>query len=253
MVTRDTAWSAGTPCWADLGADVEKAKAFYSGLFGWEVEQLEPAEMGYWSASLGGRNVTGLGVQQDMSQPPSWVTYLATDDADATVEKIKASGGQIVVEPADVPGQGRMAIALDPAGAVFGLWQAGEHIGFELATETGAVAWSENLTHNFEGNQKFYADVFGYSYNDVSTEDLRYATASVGADTVGGIGGAFGEAPPAWLTYFSVADTDAAVARVFELGGYMVTPPSDTPYGRSAVVSDDQGAVFAVIDQSAAN
>ena len=50
MATRDTAWSAGTPCWADLGADVDKARTFYSALFGWEVEQLEPVEMGYWSA-----------------------------------------------------------------------------------------------------------------------------------------------------------------------------------------------------------
>jgi predicted enzyme related to lactoylglutathione lyase len=253
MVTRDTAWPAGTPCWADLGADVDKARAFYSGLFGWEVEQLQPAEMGYWSAKLGGRNVVGLGVQQDTSQPPSWTTYLATEDIDATVTKIKSAGGQIIVEPADVLGQGRMAIALDPAGAVFGLWQAGGHTGKQIVNETGTVSWSENMTHDFEGNQKFYAEIFGYSYDDLSSGDFHYAAVSLAGDTVAGIGAAFGEAPPAWITYFSVTDTDAAVARVSELGGFVIFPPSDSPYGRSAIVSDDQGAVFAVIDQTTPN
>ena len=36
MVTRDTAWPAGTPCWVDLGVDdIAQAKAFYGGVFGW--------------------------------------------------------------------------------------------------------------------------------------------------------------------------------------------------------------------------
>ncbi|MCS7481184.1 VOC family protein [Umezawaea endophytica] len=247
MVTRDTAWPAGTPAWADLGADVDKAKEFYSGLFGWEVEQLEPAEMGYWSAKLGGRKVVGLGVQQDTSQPPSWTTYLATDDVDATAAKVRTAGGQVLVEPSDVLGQGRMAIALDPAGAVFGLWQSGEHTGAQIANEPGAVAWSEHMSHDFEGSKKFYAEVFGFAYDDLSSGDFQYSAASLGDQAVAGIGGAFAEAPSSWVTYFSVADTDAAVARISELGGHVILPPSDSPYGRSALVSDDQGTVFAVI------
>ncbi|MFD9739520.1 VOC family protein [Umezawaea sp. NPDC059074] len=247
MATRDTAWSAGTPCWADLGADVDKAREFYSALFGWEVEQLEPVEMGYWSAKLGGRNVVGLGVQQDTSQPPSWTTYLATADVEATAAKVVNAGGQILVEPTHVMGQGSMAIALDPSGAVFGLWQAGEHTGFQIATEPGAVAWSENMSHDFEGNKKFYAEVFGFAYDDLSSGDFQYSAASLGGEAVAGIGGAFPEAPSSWVTYFSVEDTDEAVARIAELGGHVILPPSDSPYGRSALVSDDQGTVFAVI------
>src|ERR1039457_703014 len=38
MVTRDTAWPSGTPCWVDLGVDdIAKAGTFYAGLFGWEI------------------------------------------------------------------------------------------------------------------------------------------------------------------------------------------------------------------------
>jgi predicted enzyme related to lactoylglutathione lyase len=71
---------------------------------------------------------------------------------------------------------------------------------------------------------------------------------------VGGIGEIGADQPagtPAyWGTYFAVADTDAAVARVVELGGNVVAPAWDSPYGRMAVVSDDQGAMFALMSSS---
>jgi predicted enzyme related to lactoylglutathione lyase len=55
------------------------------------------------------------------------------------------------------------------------------------------------------------------------------------------------EVPPHWAVYFSVADTEDAVARVQELGGTVVMPPMDVEPGRFAVVSDPAGAVFNVI------
>jgi predicted enzyme related to lactoylglutathione lyase len=249
MVTRDTAWPAGTPCWVDLGADVEKAQAFYSSLFGWDIQQYEPAEMEYWGCFLNGKRVAGLGRQQDTSQPTVWTTYLATDNADDTVARIRSAGGQVLMEPMDITDQGRMAIAMDPGGAVFGLWQAGTHTGMEVANEPGAVTWNEDMTGDFEGNQKFYADVFGYSYDDMSAEGFQYATMSVGGSVVGGIGKT--DNHPNWTTYFAVDNTDATVAKAQELGGSVVRPASDSPYGRMAVLADDQGTVFAVMDQSA--
>jgi hypothetical protein len=249
MVTRDTAWPAGTPCWVDLGADVGKAEAFYSALFGWEIRQYETAEMEYWGCTLNGKAVAGLGRQQDPAQPTAWTTYLATDNADDTVARIKAAGGQVLMEPMDVMDQGRMAITADPGGAVFGLWQAGTHTGMEIANEPGAVTWNENMTGDFEGNQKFYADVFGYSYDDMSAEGFQYATVAVGGSVAGGIGTT--DTHPNWTTYFAVEDTDATVAKAQELGGSVLSPPADTPYGRMAVVADDQGTAFAVMDQSA--
>jgi len=89
--------------------------------------------------------------------------------------------------------------------------------------------------------------VFGFAFDDLSSGDFQYSAASLGGEAVAGIGGAFPEAPSSWVTYFSVADTDAAVAKIAELGGHVILPPSDSPYGRSALVSDDQGTVFAVI------
>ena len=53
--------------------------------------------------------------------------------------------------------------------------------------------------------------------------------------------------PPNWGVYFAVADTDAAVAKVQELGGSLFMGPMDIEPGRFAVVCDDVGAVFNVI------
>jgi hypothetical protein len=68
---------------------------------------------------------------------------------------------------------------------------------------------------------------------------------------VGGMGeypgGTPAEMPAAWAVYFAVTDTDAAAAKVTELGGRVVQPANDTPYGRIAVVADNHGAVFSVI------
>jgi len=55
-------------------------------------------------------------------------------------------------------------------------------------------------------------------------------------------------AAPAWLVYFTAADLDAAVARVGELGGQMLLPPTAIQSGRIAVSQDPQGAVFALFE-----
>jgi predicted enzyme related to lactoylglutathione lyase len=259
MVTRDTAWPAGTPCWVDLGVDsIDQAVVFYGALFGWDVDRGGEEFGGYSMASIGGRNVAGFGPRQDQDQPPFWTTYVASDDVDETASRIKHAGGQVLVEPMDVMDVGRMAIAADVDGAVFGVWQARAHVGAQLANEPGAYSWNENMSRNFEGNRKFYTDVFGYSYEDLSNADFQYATASLpgGGNPVGGIGGLSAETPAevpaAWTTYFAVTDTDASVQKVEALGGKVLVPAQDTPFGRMAVVTDDQGAAFAVIDLSTA-
>jgi uncharacterized protein len=256
MVTRDTAWAPGTPCWVDLGvADIPKAQAFYSGLFGWDIQDTGPEGGGYCMAVVGGLPVAGLGSQADPDSGTYWTTYLASADADATAAKIKAAGGQVVMEPFDVMDVGRMFIAADPGGAMFGVWEARTHTGMRLANEPGSLIWSENLSRNYEASKAFYGTVFGYQFGDIGAEGMQYATLDLDGRPVGGIG-AIGaeqpaETPAAWGTYFAVADTDAAVAKVTELGGRVVAPAWDSPYGRMAVVSDDQGAVFSLMSASA--
>ena len=59
------------------------------------------------------------------------------------------------------------------------------------------------------------------------------------------------EVPAHWAVYFASDDTDAAVAKATDLGGQLLMPPMDTPFGRVAGVSDPQGAAFRLITLTA--
>ena len=254
MVTRDTAWPDGTPCWVDLGVDdIAQASAFYAGLFGWDI-QPGPAEAGgYTMCLLAGRPVAGIGPKQGPpGAPPVWTTYLAAGNADETAAKITKAGGHLFMDPFDVMDAGRMAVAADPGGAVFGIWQAGAHTGVGRANEPGTLCWNENHTRDFDRNKAFYQAVFGYDLGDIEGA-TRYATLKLGGREVGGILGLDpsgpAEVPAHWETYFALADTDAAVAAVHAAGGSVIREPWDTPYGRMAILADDQGAEFSAITQ----
>jgi predicted enzyme related to lactoylglutathione lyase len=240
----------------DIGVpDIQKAATFYSDLFGWDVQDTGPESGGYSMCAVGGRPVAGIGGQASPDSGVYWTTYIASDDAGVTAAKIKAAGGQVIMEPFDVLDVGRMFIAVDPGGAPFGVWEARAHTGMQLANEPGSVIWNENLSRHYEANQAFYAAVFGYEFGDMGAEGMRYSTVNLAGGTVGGIGeiGADqpADTPASWRTYFGVADTDAAVAKVTALGGGVLAPAWDSPYGRMAVVSDDQGAVFALMSVQA--
>jgi uncharacterized protein len=253
MTTRDTPWPDGTPCWADLGApDIEKAREFYSDVFSWTVQPGGPETGGYSVAELNGRGVAGIGPKMSPAQAPTmWMTYLATADADATAAKIKGAGGQVVTGPTDVMDAGRMAVAVDPAGAVFGIWQAGAFPGAQIVNEPGAMIWNEQMSHDFEASKAFYAAVFGYEYGDMSTDSFTYATTKVDGRDVGGIGGyhsgLLADTPASWRVFFAATDTDATTARVQVRGGSVTWEPKDHPYGNLSTVTDDQGARFSIL------
>jgi uncharacterized protein len=254
VVTRDTPWPDGTPCWVDLGtSDIPKAITFYSSQFGWDVAPGGPEMGGYSIAKLGGRNVAGIGpIMGPAGTPSSWTTYFASADADATAARITSAGGQLLGEPMDVMEQGRLVVAADVTGAVFGVWQAMNHTGTEVANVPGAFTWSEHMSRDFEGAKAFYAAVFGYEYGDMSSDGFSYATMLInGQQVVGGMGAypdaGAGDQPAQWSVYFGSSDTDKAVSSATGSGGRVVRPATDSPYGRMAVVADAEGAVFSII------
>jgi uncharacterized protein len=257
VVTRDTAWPEGTPCWVDLGVgDIPQAISFYRAAFGWDVQQGGPETGGYAMALLDGRPVAGIGPKMGPPDTPTvWTVYLASADADATAAKVKGAGGQLLMDPMDVMDVGRMAVAADITGAAFGIWQARAHSGVGLANAPGALTWNEHFSGDFEGAKAFYAAVFGYEYGDMSSDGFTYATLLLDGHEVGGIGaypaGTPDGTPAAWATYFGTADTDASVTAVTKNGGSVLRPASDSPYGRTATVTDNQGAAFSLISITA--
>jgi len=254
LVTRDTPWPDGTPCWIDLGtSDIAQSNGFYASVFGWNIQEGPPEAGGYSMARLDGRNVAGIGpIMGPPGTPSTWSTYFAVSDADAATTRITSAGGQLISGPMDVMDVGRLVVAADVTGAVFGLWQARSHTGVQVANVPGTFTWSEHMSRDFEGAKAFYAAIFGYEYGDMSGNGFSYATLLInGQQVVGGIGAlpeeAGGAHPAHWSVYFGTADTDKSVDLVTSHGGQVIRPASDSPYGRMAVVADEHGAVFSLI------
>jgi predicted enzyme related to lactoylglutathione lyase len=249
MTTRDAPWPEGTPCWVDLAVeDFTQGQKFYSELLGWEVPEGHPDFGGYSTCSKDGRNVAGLSPKMAPEQPSVWTTYLAVADLELTVAKVRKQGGAVVADPMTIADMGRMAVVADPAGAVVGLWEAGGHTGFQLTDEPGALTWCENLSRGWRQNKKFYAQIFGWSYDDMSDGGFKYATFKVGDQVAGGIGQMGDDWPSGipshWNIYFKVEDMAAATEHVKDLDGAVVRDPWETPFGTMAAVADNHGATF---------
>lgn len=251
-MTQVTQHEPGSFCWPELATtDTAGAKKFYSGLFGW-VPNDQPVgpDMMYTMLRLGGQDAGALyeleKAQQARGVPPHWNTYVSVSSADEAAKKAKALGGSVIAEPFDVMDAGRMAILQDPTGAVFCVWQAKNSIGARVINEPGALCWCELDTDDTAAAQTFYTQLFGWT----AKESPQYTELHRNGTPIGGlmrIPKEWGDVPPNWLTYFAVADVDAAAAKAKDLGGSAIVPPTDIPgTGRFAVLQDPQGAVFAV-------
>jgi predicted enzyme related to lactoylglutathione lyase len=226
--------------------------AFYSGLFGWDAgPDMGPDAGGYRLFLKDGLPVAGLGPQFDASMPATWTTYIAVDDVEATVGRAEPAGGQVVMAPMDVFTAGRMAMIADAAGAVVGLWQAGDHIGAQRVNEPGTMVWNENATRDLEAAKAFYAAVVGWSYAQLDDGPFPYTLVEVSGRSVAGMlameGDEWGDIPSHWMAYFAVEDVDATANRARELGGGVAVEPFDLVIGRNAVLHDPGGAHFSVI------
>jgi predicted enzyme related to lactoylglutathione lyase len=246
-------YPVGTPSWADLmTSDREAAVDFYRAVFGWDVE-VGPEETGFYTTCLvRGLPVAGIGQQPPGQQafPVAWTTYFAVDDLDGTVDKIKNAGGTVLMDPMAIMEEGRMAVAADPTGAVFGMWEPGRMLGARIVNEPGALCWNELVTRSPETAKEFYRTVFGHGMERMEG-DFDYTQLKVGDRMVAGLMGMGddfpADTPPHWRVYFGVAETDATVAKITEKGGAVLDGPHDSPFGRWATVRDPQGAAFCVI------
>jgi uncharacterized protein len=179
-----------------------------------------------------------------------WNTYIAVDDVDAAVGKVGPAGGQVLMAPLNVGEAGRMAFVADPTGPAVGLWQANRHIGATLFGEPGAPIWIELITDRPELALPFYEAVVGMTHAAVEMgPGQNYTLLKVGGNDVGGC-----TVPPMpgvpshWHVYFAVDDAEATAAKAAEAGGQVMVEPFAIPsVGRSAVLTDPQGAVFSVL------
>ncbi|MFZ2049524.1 MAG: VOC family protein [Solirubrobacteraceae bacterium] len=247
-------YTDGTFCWAELtSTDQEAAKAFYTGLLGWQADDRPVGEDSYYSMQLmDGKPVAAIAAQpqqqREAGAPSMWNSYVKVSDADATAARAKELGADVHAPPFDVFTAGRMAVIQDPQGAYFMLWQPGDHIGAALVNAPGALVWNELQSPDLDGSASFYGDLFGWSVEEMDSPQGRYLTILNQGAYNGGIRDITPPAPPSWLVYFGVEDLDAALVKLGELGGSNLAGPIDIQIAKIAVVMDPQGAVFALYD-----
>ncbi len=246
-MTERSSYAPGTPSWVDLGSpDPAGAAAFYGALFGWTANMdPRPEAGGYGLFTIDGKNVAGLGPQQNPDMPPFWAVYMSVTDVAQTAAAATTAGGMVVAGPMDVLDAGSMAVLSDAAGSFVSAWQAKAHIGAELVNQPGTFTWCELASADLEAARVFYLEVFGWGLDPQASSETS-AIFTVGGEIVCGAHAAGDGEFPAWSVWFSVEDCDASAAKVTELGGSVIMAPGDMDFGRGAVVADPQGAVFGI-------
>jgi uncharacterized protein len=235
-------YRSGQPCWVDLGTpDPSAAAEFYSGLFGWQVD--DPDHDGYRLCRLGGHLVAALGPGTDAGAP-YWTNNVAVADLDSTIEAMLAAGGKVVAGPGAAGDAGHFAAGTDAEGTPLSLWQPGTHAGAELTGAAGTWTHTELVSAAPELALDFYRAVFGW-------RDQRPPEASTTSWTLAGHRVATlrpqppgwpSARPSLWTVYFAVPDIDTAIGQASRLGA---SPPVSLPGPEPAVlVTDNQGAVF---------
>lgn len=245
-----TEYAPGTFSWVDLTTtDQEGAKAFYSGLFGWQSDDRPVGDGVYYSMQqVDGRAVAAISPQpqqqRDAGVPPVWNSYVTVGSADAAAERAAELGGTVHAPPFDVLDAGRMAVIQDPQGAFFMVWEARENIGATLVNAPGAFCWNELHSPDLDSSASFYGELFGWRMQ--AFEGMQdYFVIMNGERSNGGLrkldqpGG-----PPIWMVYFATDDLEGALAKVEKLGGGKHSGPTDIGIARIGVVHDPQGAWF---------
>jgi predicted enzyme related to lactoylglutathione lyase len=264
-MTDERSYPAGVPCWIDTDQpDVDTARRFYGGLFGWTFSDAIPADAPgtYLIASLGGRDVAAIG-PSDGGAPAEWSTYIAVDDSDSVAASVRAAGGTVIMEPVDAGPGGRLAGCADPQGARFRLWQPRRRLGAQVVNAPGSWNFSDLHTGNADAAVAFYAPLFGWEFDDVgfatmirrpgygdhleATVDPAIRERQAGDTAPPGFEDAIGWLAPLvdgndrWHVSFTVADRDGSVAVAERLGATVISS-EDTEWTRTALIRDPQGA-----------
>ncbi len=120
----------GTLCWADLSTPApERAKEFYSAVFDWKIAAGEGGPGGYLHIQNGEEYIGGIPPEahRDAKAPPHWLAYFFVSKCDESAAKAKQLGANLFLPPSTIEKVGRMAIAADPQGAVFAIFEPLPH------------------------------------------------------------------------------------------------------------------------------
>jgi predicted enzyme related to lactoylglutathione lyase len=243
---------AGKVIWNDLiTEDIDAARQFYGGLFGWSFRDVErPGGRQYVVARLGDVYVAGLlaADRRDDGQNVSrWLPYVSVADVDDAVRRSATAGASVVASPRDVA-LGRVAAIIDPQGAVIGLATSriGDPDDATTRAAPGRVVWHEMLASETGEAAAFYQVIAGFEIKTINRRGGEYTLLlQDGTPRAGIMARPNEDVQPVWLTHFGVSDPEAAARQAESLGGRIIVAPSpEFRDGTTAVVTDPSGAIL---------
>ena len=236
--------------------DPAAAKHFYDPVAGWTIEPQPSGEMDYRMIDTGDGLVGGtLTLTKDMTDHgarPTWLGYIGVDDVDATIARIEAKGGKVLMPANDLPDIGRIAMVADPQGNPFYIMRGSvDQVSTSFAPDKpGHTAWNELRTSDLDAAKAFYTDVFRWTLGDVMPmgEMGDYQFVDHGGRMIGAMMKAPPGAPGGWGFAFHNRDVDTAVERIRELGGKVDQGPMEVPGDQRAVMATDpEGVPFMLV------
>lgn len=255
----------GSHIWYELmSPDPAGSKAFYDPVVGWTVGEAHD-EVGYrMIARSDGGNAGGiLPLSAEMQQhgaKPMWLGYVGVDDVDATLAKVAAAGGRVLMPAWDVDTIGRIALVTDPQGNPFYLMKPTPPAGDEdktsdvfSPTEEQRVAWNELSTADPDAARAFYGELFGWVSDEYMPmgEMGEYRFFDHAGQRIGAVCGVMPGGSPAWRYYFRVPSIGTAVEAVKAGGGSVSVGPHEVPGGDHIIIGKDpQGAEFALVGKA---
>ena len=206
----------GQPCWVDImvkdSAQQQAITTFLTDLFGIRWEIGGPETGFYGMGFIGDGQVLAVGQNEHGMGVPS--VYLHCDDARATVEKARSLGANVFLEPMDVFDAGTLAMAMDPTGTVFGMWQGNTMPGFGVMETPGSFAWFDNRSSASVKAGEFYAELFGLDFNAMGDGGMLVNDGA----WLASISTAPAGSPTFWNPIFATADVVATEALAVSLG-----------------------------------
>ncbi len=238
--------------WSKDAASLDKAKAFYSELFGWSVVQQQMGDASYWEIQ---HDSVPIGL---LSTPPhsdalkggaTWMGYVSVPDVDASVTAATAAGGSLIGEAAEIPDLGKFAHLKAPSGAFIGVFTGAKGDLPEAQPEPGKFAWMEVWVKNDKAKAPevaFLSAACGWTTADMPMGKTTYTTFMTAEKGRGGLSAAKkARDAGAWIPFVMVADVDGAAKKAKKAKAKLVMAPTTLDkVGRIAVLADPTGAKF---------
>lgn len=231
--------------WHDLlTPDPLTAGQFYEKLFGWQIDyQGQYAEVRNGDKLIAG--ILQLEPVEGQTSEGVWIPSVSVADVDAAASLVTANDGKILNGPVDMGQRGRAVLISDPQRADLVLLSAKGGDPVDAAAEIGDWLWDEIWTDDPDKTEAFYASVLGY--DEIVSGDQYDVFVHQGKWRAGMRRVQDARQHMLWVPVVRVADPEATVQRVEELGGVVWVTPDEAPSkGNTALIGDTTGALLLI-------